>query len=845
MMIFQAKQLRVNRSRTVRLTDCAQPVLSWAVDHNTVGTQEAFCVRLYLHEDCLWDSGWVASSTQEVKYCGPELESCRTYRWTVQLQDNQGQKSRTVESELKTPWFPLWDAAWITATHDVPGKAVYYRKCFQVAEKTIESATLMVCGLGYQHVTLNGDKTEDSVLSPAISNYSKRCYYTVTDVTLLLQSGQNTLAVTVGEGWRRNEGTYLDHVDSDKRKILFFGTPQMTAMLLIRYKDSTLERILTDNSWQWAHGPIRYSHLFNGEMYDQKLEMPGWDSGIQYSNAFHTVLETVSPGGSMVPQTLEPIREKQVYKPLSVTEPQPRVFVLDFGQNIAGVVRVQLAKQSTARTITLRHAEVLQEDGMLYTAPLRSAMATDTLNCSGEVLLWQPLFTYHGFRYMEITGLDDPPETGMFVAVALYTDIDTSSYFQCGSALVNQIAHNIRQTERANLHSIATDCPQRDERMAWMNDATVRFVEMPYTFDTGALLPKIIRDIRDEQSADGAITCTAPFVYGNRPADPVSSSFLVAGMQALLHHGNREVLAETYGAFKAWNACLATHAPDGIVDYSYYGDWAGPEYACDSSGARSAVTPGILMSTGFHFYNYILLARFAEELGMLEEVTTMRQQAEQIRRAFLQKWWDGTCGKVATGSQGCQAFALWLGILPEEGRQLAARQMVQAIEDAGSRITTGNLCTTYLLEMLCDYGYENTAWQLLTSEEYPSLGYMIQNGATTVWERFELKKDPGMNSHNHPMYAATGSVLYSRIAGILPVAPGFGRVTISPVFPEKLFFAEASLDTCKGALHVKWVKQYGFLHVYVTVPFGITADIHLPWYSGQVEHGFWHFSTSL
>ena len=377
------------------------------------------------------------------------------------------------------------------------------------------------------------------------------------------------------------------------------------------------------------------------------------------------------------------------------------------------------------------------------------------------------------------------------------------------------------------MHSILTDCPQRNERMAWMNDATVRFEETPYNFDIGRMFPKIIRDIRDEQNEAGAFCCCSPRIsFGGIPADPVCSSYLVAGLQAYLHTGNQAILAESFDGFAAWEECLLANSTDYIVNYSYYGDWAGPEYACAAKeDAHSASTDGILMSTGYSYYNCCLLVKFAEILGRTEDAEKYAKLADRVKNAFLTKWWHADTAKVDTGSQGAQAFALWLGILPEELRQAAADVLHADLAARDYQITTGNLCTRYLMDVLSEYGYIEDAWKLITKETYPSFGFMLQNEATTVWERFELKKDYGMNSHCHPMYGAVGYWFYAYLCGIKPTDRGYKTVDIKPYYPEGLSSAQCALDTVRGQIAVRWSRRYGKTQLSAAIPFGVNAKI--------------------
>ncbi|NLG23941.1 MAG: hypothetical protein GX558_01190, partial [Clostridiales bacterium] len=320
---------------------------------------------------------------------------------------------------------------------------------------------------------------------------------------------------------------------------------------------------------------------------------------------------------------------------------------------------------------------------------------------------------------------------------------------------------------------------------------------------------------------------------------------LVAGMQAALHAGNLDLARESFSAWRAWEDFLLSKSDGYIVNYSYYGDWAGPEYACDPrpGGAQSAVTPGVFMSTGYSYYNCALLAKFADLLGDGEAAARYRELAGRIRQAMLDKWYDSKTGVVATGSQGCQAFALWLDILPEAGRAAAARVMRDDLVHSDYHFTTGNLCTRYLLTELTRFGYLDEAWTLFTREQYPSFGYMIQNEATTIWERLELKKDPGMNSHSHPMYAAADQWLYGCIAGVAPTAPGYRTVDIRPHLPSGLLSAQATVDTVKGPLTVRWVRQYGEARLLVDLPFGVEAAVTFAGQAHRVGSGLYTFSA--
>ncbi len=840
---------RMKNSLRTRIVDAPldapfPPVFSWGAISDKKDAFQTHCRIWMKAENFSWDSGWIAKQEQSLRYEGPQLPAGKAITLKIQIQDQEGEKS--------VPYYQTfyngavdWKAGWIGAAKDEAGRTIYFRREFCVT-KPIQSAILYACGVGYQKVFLNGQPLDDAVLDPAHTDYSKTCQYVVyPEIYDRLQLGNNCVSAMIGEGWRRNN-TIIN--DDQTSKTTFAGTPAFSAMLCITYIDGQQQWILTDEDWQWGRGAHYDNGIFSGETYNANCTALGWN--LPGYVGFSPAKKIEGPGGAMKPMVLNPILEQNTHKPVAVWPVKENTVIIDFGQNIAGVVRLRLPTcLEEGQTIRVMHAEELDEGGTLFTAPLRSAKATDTYIASGDgrdLTVWQPIFTYHGFRYAQIEGLGTGFDPGSIEAVELYTDLNIRSSFRCGDGLVSKIHDMCVATERANQHSILTDCPNRDERQAWMNDATVRFEETPYNFDIGRMFPKLIRDIIDAQNQDGAITCTAPFVLGSQPADPVCSSFLVAAKEAYMHTGNKSIILEGYENFKAWEQCLLNNSDEYIVNYSYYGDWAGPAYACEGEdGAVSAVTPGIFISTGYSYYNCRLLALFATILEKPAEVVYWSDLAEKIKSAMLRKWYDPAEAKMATGSNACQAFTLWLELLPEGEAQRVAKRLRDDLVASAYQFNTGNLCTRYLMDVLSRYGYLEDAWKLITKTTYPSFGYMIQQEATTIWERFEQKKNPGMNSHNHPMYGAIDYWLYAYLCGIRPIEQGFDKIAVAPYIPKDLQSAQATIDTVKGEVAVRWIKRYEQIHLYVSIPFGTRASIIFDGQTYEVGSGFHHFSAPV
>ena len=821
--------------------DHATPTLSWSVGGgNPDDGQVAYTLTVEIGGETVYDSGRVETTRQSALLDGFTFPAGVWAEITV-IVESATEKTEPRNIMLFNGCLDTVPGEWITSREDQGERVLRFNKKFTV-DKPVKTAVLYYCGLGYHEATVNGNIVDYVKMDPAHTNYAKTCYYRVNHVHIPdFREGENDLEIKVAPGWRKN-GTNFMWGMLGERKIEFYGDSVLWAYLHITYEDGTTQDVATDTTWECALDP-RTSSIFNGETFDAALNK-------DFDECDKIPVKTAAaPGGEMRPMILQPIVGHQYYAPKEITTPKPGVFVVDFGQNVAGVVSLFLPENMKAgHTVTMVHTEELNEDGTVYTDTLREAKQTDTYIATGDerdLDVWTPTFTYHGFRYCQITGLDclEPDDID---AMLIHTDMENKSSFTCGSPMVNAIQDALVMTERDNMHSILTDCPQRDERMAWMNDATVRFEETPYNFDASRILPKILQDIKNEQRAEGQFTCCAPYIYGGLPADPVCSSYLVAAKEALMHYGELGAVDEFFDGMAAWEDYLLSRSPDGTVDYSYYGDWAGPAYACMSDEfACSAVTPGVVMSTGYSYYNCRLLADFARRTGRSEAEAKYSEKAEYVRKAFLDKWFDPETCKVATGSMGCQAFALWLGILPAEYEQKAAEVMRNDLVERNYKFTTGNLNTRYLMDMLTKFGYIDDAWQVITSDEYPSFGFMFQNEATTIWERFEMKKNPGMNSHNHPMYGAVGYWFYAYLGGIIPTEPGFSRVSIKPYFPEKLTSCHAVVDTIMGEISVRWSKRYGKLYLFIQLPFGVTADVDFDGKVTTVGAGYHVFEKEL
>jgi alpha-L-rhamnosidase len=816
--------------------DTPQPRFSWVLESDARGdAQSAYQIlvassaaRLAAGEGDVWDSGRVASSDSvAVEYVGPALASRRRYHWTARAWDAAGRPC----AYGPPAWFEMgllapedWAAEWIGYPASLGGRALYLRSTFELA-RPVARARAYVAGLGCYELRLNGRKVGDHVLDPACSDYSRRVYYATYDVAEYLRPGANAVGAVLGHGWYSGRKLLLQmEIDLEDGSSVCASTGTM-------------------NAWFVSTGPLLADSLYDGEEYDARLERPNWDVADGETAppadrllAWRGAAVVEAPGGRLVSQAFEPIRVIDTLRPRTITEPRPGVFVFDMGQNLAGWALLTVRGERGTR-VTLRFAETLYDDGTVNQENLRAAAATDVYVLKGEgVETWEPRFTYHGFRYVQVEGLPGRPDCDSVRARVVRSAVEPAGEFGCSSELINRIQKMTWWTEASNLHGLPTDCPQRDERMGWLNDMTVRAEAAVHHFNLARLYPKWVADIHDAQCPrTGAITDTAPFRWGKRPADPVDASYLIVPWLLYQHYGDRRTMAEHYDGLKAWVDCLTTHAEGGLVRYSYWGDWAPPVGEAVSSsigaGAVSRDTPGTLMSTGHYLLSTRLLSEIACVLGRKADAAAYADLARRIAAAYDAAFWDEKAGGYGSNNQACNALSLALGLVPEMRTARVVESLVRnVLETHGGHLATGNLCTKHLLEQLAEHGRADVAWSVVTQETYPSWAYMLAKGATTLWERWEKATGGGMNSHNHPMLGSVSSWFFKYLAGIAvdPLGPAWTRFRVRPHAVEGLTWASAKLRTVRGPVEAAWQRDGDRIVLRVTVPVGSTAVVSVP-----------------
>jgi len=526
----------------------------------------------------------------------------------------------------------------------------------------------------------------------------------------------------------------------------------------------------------------------------------------------------------------EPIKVIRDLPAVSVKEVKPGVFVYDMGQNFAGLVELKVSAPRGTE-VHLRFAENLYEDGTINQENLRLAQNHDIYITKGEgVETYLPRFTYHGFRYCQLEGIENAT-LDTIMGKVVRSAVPITGEFTCSNDLLNRIQKAVMWTEESNLHSVPTDCPQRDERQGWLNDVTVRVEETIYNFGMGAFYRKWHQDITDEQAENGCITDVAPRAFGSLQADPLCSIFLLVPWYTYHFFGDIKLIKDRYENMKRWQQFLTNNSKDGIVQYSNYGDWAGPAAGCDQThdfSALSVITPGIFVSTIFYYFNATLLAKMANYLGKTEEEWEHLKQAEYIKASINREWLNKETANYALGSQASNLLALHFDIVPQEYRDRVLANLVKDIEKNNYHLTTGNIATKYMFEVLSDNGLEDVAYKIATREDYPSWGYMLNKGATTIWERWEYAVASTMNSHNHPMYGTVSTWFYKHLAGISAVEEGFKRFSIAPKVPTEMRFAKASMETVRGRVVSGWEKTVKGLEMEIEIPFGSEVELIIP-----------------
>jgi len=822
------------------------PRFSWILTHDERNQYQS-AYRIIVSSDeissmnekgDMWDSGRIKSDKQiNVNYNGKPLESDRSYFWRIKWWDkNDTESDFSKIQKFTTGLFEDsdWKAEWISRKEFIDRKtrrqfqyksgrrtlvgrlrevhAVYLRKEFTII-KEVKSAIVYVCGLGYYEFRLNGKKVGNRILEPAQTDYKKIALYSTYVITEYLQS-KNAIGVILGNG----------------RCIELFGYdfPKLILQINIKYFDGSSEIICTDNSWKVSNGPILENGIYHGEIYDARLEMPRWDEHDFDDLNWGTAVEV--NGHNLESQMMQPIQITKILKPKELISPKPGIYMYDFGQNFTGFVRLKVCGPQGTQ-VKLRFSEIVFEDGTLNTATNGQAPVTDIYILKGDgEEIFEPHFTYHGFRYVELTGFPGVPSLENLDGLFFHSNVPIVGDFFCSNELINQIHTSIIWGQLSNLMSIPTDCPQRDERHGWMGDAQVTIEEAIFNFDMARFFTKYLRDIKVCQRANGSISDVVPPYWKLYPADPGwGTAYITITWYLYWYYNDIQLIEEHYDSLKKYVNFLSSIAKENLVLMGKYGDW------CPPRSIVSRKTPVELTSSWYYYHDTLYISKIAKILGKHDDHDFYKTKAEEIKIAFNNRFLKGVYDVVKlsppdqTISQTSNILPLYLDLVPERKRRYVLKSLVKAIHDEYDyHIDTGIIGTRYIFDTLTENGFPDVVYKMINQKSFPGYGYMIQEGATTLWERWEKLEGGGMNSHNHIMLGSVDTWFFKTLGGIHSLEPGFKTIKIKPYIPSDMSYVRAKLNTLKGLIYTAWEKTAKFFKITIVIPVGCTSEVWVP-----------------
>ncbi len=817
--------------------DVTQPRLSWIIETDKRNwSQSAYQIlvatsaeKLKQNKADLWDSGKVKSDQSiHVVYDGKPLNSRVRCWWKLRVWDKDGK----VSSYSSPAWWEMgllhpkdWQAKWISAplAYDWAGRgnmraetrteawedinpSPFFRRTF-VLEKPVQKARVYICGLGYNELYVNGEKTGDNVLDPAFTRYDKRVLYTTYDITDQLQKGENVVGVILGNGWYNQHTRDIWYFE----RAAWIDNPTMLCRLEVQFTDRTSKVITGDSTWKVNRGPIVFDGIRNGEFYDARLERPGW-CGADYDDSdWHNARIARGPAGKLVAQMMPPIKVTKTIKPVKITEPLMGYFVFDLGQNIAGWAQLKV-EGPVGTKITMKYGERIDRRGMLdrndtsrfvWTGPVQ----TDTYTLKGQgTEIWEPRFVYHGFRYVQVTGFPGKPTLDNLRGRVVHTSFESAGSFECSNQLLNKIQQCTIWSYIGNFHGYPTDCPQR-EKCGWAGDGQLAAVQGLYNFNSASAYTKWMNDFKDEQRDDGdlpGIIPTAGWGYSwNSPA--WCSAYILIPWHLYQYCGDIRILQEHYDRqilyldmLKKKDLSSLTHHP---------GNW----------------------QTVYYYADAVIISRIAELLGKTADAEKYARLAENIKQSLNQTLYKGD-GLYGKGEQPTLICAMDMGMVPEKEKTQVLNQIAADIESNDWHKDWHNsnwyLITKHLLHALTDNGRIDVAYRFATKTTYPSYGYWIKQGATTLWENWEGKK----GSRNHIFYGDISAWFYKALAGINPdpAGPGFKKIIIRPRPVGDLTWVKAEHKSMYGTIASSWRIVDGDFLLDIAIPANTTATVYVP-----------------
>ncbi len=745
--------------------------------------------------------------------------------------DGTWNASRTEASGWQTPAFDdgAWEAA--EAFDGTPWRGPppmadlarlpppYLRREFEVEGK-VARATMYVTALGTYELRLNGNRVGEDVLAPGWTEFRKRVHYHAYDVTTQIVRGSNAIGAILGDGWY---ASVLAHL---ARRNVYGGKPRLLAQLVLEMEDGSTRVVGTDGTWKASYGPIRCADLLMGCEYDARMVMQGWDSAGYDDKAWAAVVdggEVTEKGARVQAAVAEASRVIEELPARSVAESKPGCYTFDLGQNMVGWVRLKV-HGAAGQQVTVRHGEMVNADGTIYTASLRSCTAADFYRLAGkgeEVL--EPYFTFHGFRYVEVRGLQYKPEPSTVTGIVVHTAMRRTGAFECSHALVNQLYRNIIWGQKGNYLEVPTDCPQRDERMGWTGDTQFFAPTAAYNFDVAAFFTRWLATCRDNQNPDGTFPHVVPDIMGGGGATAWGDAALLCAYNVYRNYDDTRLVAEHFAAMEKYMRWLATKTKNGIAEVGGFGDWLNAGGGADSKA----------IDTAYYAYLARIMSEMAEAIGRGDDGRRYGALSEEIKAAFVRTFLQAD-GSLKGCSQTGYALAFSMGLLPDDMHAKAAEKFVEEVKRFHWHIATGFIGTPRILPALSAAGRDDVAFRVLLQETYPSWLFPVKNGATTMWERWNGWTpeagfgDIGMNSFNHYAFGAVGEYLYGTVGGIRAGSPGYKTIVIRPAFEAGISWAKTSHECVHGRIATSWRREGAKATLEVVIPPNTCALVFVP-----------------
>ena len=706
--------------------------------------------------------------------------------------------------------------------------ARWLRKDFKV-EKKLRRAVVYFSGLGLSELYLNGSKVGDAVLSPGLTEYNKRVFYVTYDVTRQLRHGANAFGVVLGNG---RFFAPRGKIPTDTRT---FGFPKMLLQLQLEYNDGSTAALASDAAWKvTTNGPIRLNNEYDGETYDARMELDGWSKPGFDDSKWEPARLVEAPEGVVVAQNIEPIRVTQTLKPRSVKELKPGVYIYDLGQNMVGWCRLQVSGPR-GTSISLRHAETLKPDGSLYLDNLRSAKVTDTYILKGSgIESYEPRFTYHGFRFVEVTGYPGRPPLSAIEGRVVHDDLESAGEFTCSNPLLNRIYQNIRWGVLGNYRSVPTDCPQRDERQGWLGDRSAECKGETYLFNTAALYSKWLQDMADAEKDSGSVPDVCPAywpIYSDNVTWPSSTVIIPGTLRE--QYADSSIVGQHFASAHHWMDYMGGFMTNGLIAKDSYGDWCVPpeDPKLIHSKDPKRRTDKELLATAYFYQDARLMERYARLLDQSDDAQHFEELATALKRDFNNEFLDEDQGQYDNGTQTSCVLPLAFGLVPDAQRAAIFRHLTGKIQtESNSHIGTGLIGGQWLMRVLTENGRPDLAYTVAAQRGYPSWGYMVEKGATTIWELWNGDTaDPAMNSGNHVMLVGDLAIwLHENLAGIKPAEPGFKHILMRPEPVGDLKSVHATHQSPFGLISSEWRRNANDFHWQIQVPVNTTATVMVP-----------------